>query len=153
MEAERKRMKKQADEHNLQLEVEQGYESARRAARAHALTQQAIAAAAGQSRKTGAQELRAEELGQRNGATAFPKVAQCPASMPNPKPAHAGVLQPAQHLPSDASSADAPRNRPKPPATPKRKPTTKPSALTPSLHLAGASTEKLLDDFFNSSDD
>lgn len=147
VESVRDRVNKQAAEHNLQLEVEHDHESAKRAARAHELAQAAIAAAAGQSRKTGAPELRAEEAGQRNGETAFPDAAGTAPTAATPD----SVPQPMQPVPSAWHPSAAPVAKPKPPSV-KRKPAAKAVALTPSAVPANASTSDLLNDFFNSDD-
>ncbi len=139
----RKTMQKAADEHNLQLEVELAHASAVRAEQARLATELAIAAAAGQSRKTGAPEQRQEEVAQRNAESTFPESSRASAPerkqdtpTPTPLPSSSPTARPI------ARKSTAPRpSLPKSPAQP------------PALEATAAARRKLLDDFFGATDD
>jgi putative transposase len=85
----RKKYKRQAEEHNMQLEYELEQKRAERASKAHELTQQAIAAANGASRTSGTKELREAEAKARAKEVVSHReqAVGSPTPPPSPKPA------------------------------------------------------------------
>lgn len=147
VEGERKKMRKLAEEHNLQLEVAHEHKSAARAERARVETTKALVQAAGQSRRTGGPELRRGETGARNAKDAFaqPSVAKAAGTMP-PTSQTPAIRK---GLPKNAEPV-APVLKPVPTAS--RRGSGQPQVSTRPQPDAASRTQ-LLNDLFNAADD